>query len=542
MMHTSLSVAWRALGRNTLQTALTMLGMTIGVAAVMTMIALGSGAQTAIEDQVRAAGMNLIVVKAGNYKVKTEDDFGGVVDHQAAWRDDQRSTQKPQSTRQKLSTTQKLATTEDTEDTGEKPVRVVLRVPRVLRGGDFSVANAVWDPRRPAPFRLVMHPEDDPMEKHDHPTASQRLGDTEAGLGAAATLTTADADAIRQIPGVQYVAEGLHENARVAVGAKRWFTRLHGGDVQLPQIRRAWSFPSGRFFTARDQRSAAQVMVVGNVVARKLFGDGDPVGRDVKLWNQTFRVIGVITTTNVLTAPAVGDDQFDAVYVPFTTLHRLLNLTKLNDITITAASTGDVTRIAKQVTNLLRARHKIAESLPDDFTVVTQARQALAKGGLRPEVARAVVGNVEGLEKVTLEQLAKTLERASRTMTALLASIAAVSLLVGGIGIMNIMLLSVTERTREIGIRRAVGARAHDVLVQFLVEAVLLSLVGGIVGITLGFVAAGSLSQLLRWSTSISPAAVAVSFGSAAAVGMFFGWYPARQAARLHPIESLRYE
>src|SRR3989442_5896546 len=542
MMHTSLSVAWRALGRNTLQTALTMLGMTIGVAAVMTMIALGSGAQTAIEDQVRAAGMNLIVVKAGNYKVKTEDDFGGVVDHQAAWRADQRSTQKPQSTRQKLSTTQKLATTEDTEDTGEKPVRVILRVPRVLRSGDVSVANAVWDPRRPAPFRLVMPPEDDPMEKHDHPTASQRLGDTEAGLGAAATLTTADADAIRQIPGVQYVAEGLHENARVAVGAKRWFTRLHGGDVQLPQIRRAWSFPSGRFFTAREQRSAAQVMVVGNVVARKLFGDGDPVGRDVKLWNQTFRVIGVITTTNVLTAPAVGDDQFDAVYVPFTTLDPLLNLTKLNDITITAASTGDVTRIAKQVTNLLRARHKIAESLPDDFTVVTQARQALAKGGLRPEVARAVVGNVEGLEKVTLEQLAKTLERASRTMTALLASIAAVSLLVGGIGIMNIMLLSVTERTREIGIRRAVGARAKDVLLQFLMEATTLSVLGGIVGITLGFVAAGSLPQPLRGSTSTPPAAVAVSFGSAAAVGMFFGWYPARQAARLHPIESLRYE
>src|SRR2546428_4341064 len=145
MMHTSLFVAWRALGRNTLQTALTMLGMTIGVAAVMTMIALGSGAQTAIEDQVRAAGMNLIVVKAGNYKVKTEDDFGGVVDHQAAWRDDQRSTQKPQSTRQKLSTTQKLATTEDTEDTGEKPVRVIPRVPRVLRGGDVSVANRGGD-------------------------------------------------------------------------------------------------------------------------------------------------------------------------------------------------------------------------------------------------------------------------------------------------------------------------------------------------------------------------------------------------------------
>jgi putative ABC transport system permease protein len=507
MTRTSLFVAWRALGRNKLQTLLTMLGMTMGVAAVMTMIALGSGAQTAIEDQVRAAGMNLIVVKAGNYKVKTEDDFGGVVDHQA--------------------------------DARLKP-----RAPLVSYDGarGFSRAYAVWNPDRPARVRLVVHPEDDPMEKHDHPTASQRLGDTEAGLGAAATLTSADAAAIRRIPGVQYVAEGIHENAHVAAGAKRWFTRLHGGDVQLPEIRRAWSFPRGRFFSEREQRSASQMMVLGSIVARKLFGDGDPIGRDVKLWNQTFRVVGVVTSTNVLTAPAVGDDQFDAVYVPFTTVHRLLNLTKLNDITITAASTGEVTRIAKQVADQLRARHRIAESAPDDFTVVTQARQALAKGGMRPEVARAVVGNVEGLEKVTLEQLAKTLERASRTMTALLASIAAVALLVGGIGIMNIMLLSVTERTREIGVRRAVGARAHDVLVQFLVEAMLLSLVGGIAGVALGFVAAGSMSQLLRWSTSISPAGVVLSFGSAAAVGLFFGWYPARQAARLHPIDSLRYE
>jgi putative ABC transport system permease protein len=387
-----------------------------------------------------------------------------------------------------------------------------------------------------------MHPEDDPMEKHDHPRASQRLGDTEAGLGAAATLTSADAEAIRRIAGVQYVAEGIHENAHVEAGTKRWFTRLHGTDVQLPQIRRAWSFADGRFFTPREQRSGAQVMVLGSIVARKLFSDAGAVGRDVKLWNQPFRVVGVVTTTNVLTAPSVGDDQFDAVYVPFTTVHRLLNLTKLNDITITAASTGEVTRIAKEVTALLRARHRIAESMPDDFTVVTQARQALARGGLRPEVARAVVGNVEGLEKVTLEQLAKTLERASRTMTALLAGIAAVSLLVGGIGIMNIMLLSVTERTREIGIRRASGARRRDVLVQFLIEAVLLSLIGGVVGVTLGFAAAGSISQVFHWSTSISPAAVALSFGSAAAVGMFFGWYPARQAARLHPIESLRYE
>jgi ABC-type antimicrobial peptide transport system permease subunit len=230
------------------------------------------------------------------------------------------------------------------------------------------------------------------------------------------------------------------------------------------------------------------------------------------------------------------------VYVPFPTVQRLLNVSKLNDITVTAASTGEVTRLARALTDLLRLRHHIGIKDPDDFTVATQARQALARGGLRPEVARAVVGNVSGLEQVTLEQLAKTLDRASRTMTALLASIAGVSLLVGGIGIMNMMLLSVTERTREIGIRRAVGARASDVLEQFLAEAVTLSLAGGAVGVALGFIASTTISQLLRWSTRVSPGAVLLSFGIAAAVGIFFGWYPARQAARLDPIESLRYE
>jgi len=415
--------------------------------------------------------------------MKTEEDFGGVVDHQARW--------------------------------GATEYRVV-----------------------PAAF----HPENDPMEKHDHPTARQRLGDLEAGLGSAATLTAADADALRRIPGVQYVAEGVHQNAHVIAATRRWFTRLSGSDVQLPLIRRAWSLQHGRFFTAREQRAEAQVVVLGSIAAQRLFGTADPVGQDVRIWNQPFRVIGVVSSTSWVTAPAAGDGQFDAVYVPFTTIHRLLNVTNLNDITITAASTGEVTRIAKDVTALLRARHRIGPAMPDDFTVATQARQALANGGMRPDVARAVVGNVAGLEKVTLEQLAKTLERASRTMTALLASIAGVSLLVGGIGIMNIMLLSVTERTREIGLRRAVGARARDVRRQFVAEAMTLSLVGGCAGVVLGFAASVGIAQLLRWSTNVSAGAVALSFGIAALVGVFFGWYPARQAARLDPIQSLRYE
>jgi putative ABC transport system permease protein len=410
------------------------------------------------------------------------------------------------------------------------------------RGGRDVVRSAVWDPRDRPVVQLVRHPEDDPMEKHDHPTAAQRLGDMEAGLGAAATLTSADADAIRKLDGVQYVAEGVHQNAHVAYGSKRWFTRLHGTDTTLPEIRRAWTFTHGRFFTKREQRDDQQVIVLGIVAAQRLFGDNDPVGAEVKIWNQPFKVIGVVNSTSMLVAPAPGDDQFDAVYVPFTTVHKLLNLSKLNDIEITAASTGDVTRLSKAITELLRVRHNIGVRDPDDFTVATQARQALARGGLRPDVARAVVGNVSGLEKVTLEQLAKTLDRASKTMTALLASIAGVSLLVGGIGIMNIMLLSVTERTHEIGVRRAVGARSKDVLLQFLVEAIALSIAGGLAGVVVGVVASGTISSLLQWSTTISPAAVLLAFGIAAAVGIFFGWYPARQAAKLDPIESLRYE
>jgi putative ABC transport system permease protein len=475
----SIVIAFRALSRNKLQTALTMVGITIGVATVLTMIALGSGAETAIEDQVRAAGMNLIIVTAGNYKTKTQDD-AGAVEEQAAMR---------------------------------------------------------------SPFVLAMfHPEDDPMEKHDHPLASQRLGDSEAGLGAAATLTSGDADAIRKIDGVQYVSEGIHENAHVSYGTKRWFTRLHGDDVSLPMIRRAWTFSHGRFFTKREQSNASQVIVLGSVVAERIFGADDPVGKKVSLYKQEFEVVGVIASSSWLVAASAGDDQFDAVYVPFTTVHRMLNLSKLNDITITTASSGEVTRVSKAVTNVLRERHKISFKDPDDFTVTSQARQALAKGGMRPEVARSVVGNVSGLEKVTLEQLGKTLDRASRTMTALLASVAAVSLLVGGIGIMNIMLLSVTERTREIGIRRAVGARADDVLRQFLVEATTLSIVGGLAGIVIGVIVAGSISKWVQWSVSISPLSVVLSFGIAAAIGIFFGYYPARQASRVAPIDSLRYE
>src|SRR6266545_947731 len=231
-----IAIAFRALRRNRLQTSLTIGGMTIGVAAVLAMIAIGTGAEAAIEDQIRAAGMNLIVVTAGNYKVKATDDFGGgAVEPSAAlrWPD---------------------------EPTVRRDPQVAFRNPKLgFRIPQSAIRNAVWSPDRPPSFRLAFHPEDDPMEKHDHPTARQRLGDSEAGLGSAATLTAADADAIRGIRGVQYVAEGLHQNVHVKTVDKRWFTRLHGTDSELPLIRRAWTIRSGRFFSAGEQSRADQV-------------------------------------------------------------------------------------------------------------------------------------------------------------------------------------------------------------------------------------------------------------------------------------------
>ncbi len=493
-LKTSWIISLKALRRNKLQTALTMIGMTIGVATVLTMIALGSGAQSAIQDQVKAAGMNLIIVKAGNYQLQQERAPDDAIEMGA------------------------LA-----PDTG-------------------GWSDGVYSPEGRHVRSVLFHPEDDPFAVHDHPTSRQRLGDAEAGLGAAATLTIADADAIRKISGVQYVSEGIHENAHVAYGGERWFTRMHGDDVSMPKIKRAWIFTHGGYFSKRQEANSEQVVVLGSIVAEKLFGKDNPVGKTVTMWNQPFKVEGVVSSTNWMVAPAPGDDEFDAVYIPVTTVQKLLNLSKLNDITITTESTGAVTRTSKDITDLLRMRHNIAFKTPDDFQVISQARKALTGGGMQADMQRSVMGNAAGLEKVTLEQLGKTLDRASATMTALLASIATVSLIVGGIGIMNIMLLSVTERTREIGIRRAVGARAQDVLLQFLLESITLSVVGGLLGIAIGFSASLFISRILQWSTHVSLLSVVLSFGISAAVGIFFGYYPAKQASQVLPIASLKYE
>ncbi|MDE1175316.1 MAG: ABC transporter permease [Edaphobacter sp.] len=489
----STSIAWRSLRRNRLQTILTMVGMTIGVATVLTMIGLGAGAQSAIQDQVRAAGMNVIVVTSGNYKMQQQWTSQGEAEEPAAYRPE--------------------------HDKAHIQTMELRSLPRP----QFYL-HYVWQPGTNPTMGLAQR------------------GENAAGLGASDKLTLADADAVTKLQGVQYVSAGVAENELVTAGDRTWFTRLHGEGADLPRIRRSWIFAKGKFFSESDIDQAKPVIVLGSIVSEKLFGKTDPIGKEVLFHKATFKVIGVVGSGSWMVPAAPGDDQFDAVYIPVTTGQHILQRKSLATITISTASTGEVNRVTKAIMVLLRERHQIAPNAAEDFIVSSQARKSLAKGGMRTDIARAVTGNVNNLDKVTLEQLGKTLDRASRTMTALLASIASVSLIVGGIGIMNIMLLSVTERTREIGIRRAVGARSSEVMQQFLMEAVTLSLTGGLLGIVMGIMLSWIITRMIQWSTSISILAVVLSFGISAAVGILFGYYPAREASRVSPMTSLRYE
>jgi putative ABC transport system permease protein len=314
-------------------------------------------------------------------------------------------------------------------------------------------------------------------------------GGVRMGGGAANTLTVEDANAIRnEIPGVQYLAIGVNTRSQVIAGNQNWQTRINGSEADWPAIR-TWVVKYGSFFTHEDT---------------------DPTGQVIRIKNQPFKVIGVMASKGSSTG---GDDQDDSIVIPYTTAQKkLMGIQHIQGITVSAESANDVSAVAERITALLRLRHKILQGDNDDFMVRT------------------------------LEEMAAMRTETTRTMTALLAGIAGVSLLVGGIGIMNIMLVSVTERTREIGLRMAIGARGADVLMQFLVEAVVLSLFGGSIGILLGFGISWGVTEIFTWPTTISTDAVALAFGFSAVIGIFFGFYPATKAAKLDPIEALRFE
>ena len=400
-----LHVAAHSLKRNRMRTVLSVTSLMIGVAAVITIVALGYGARRVVEEQVMSTGTNMIIVSAGSWT------SGGV-----------------------------------------------------------------------------------------------RLG-----MGSSSRLTNADADAIAgQVADVSYVSPGVRTRQQLINGGRNWSANVEGVGADLPLIRH-WRLAGGTFFGRRDVLDAAKVCVIGAATREALFEAHAPaIGENLRIGLQLFRVVGVLSRKG---NSAGGQDQDDAVFVPFTTAQKkLMGAEYLRNILVAARTPDLVGRVAGDIQRLLRVRHAIGAGHPDDFRVRT------------------------------LEEIAALRTRTTRTMTALLSGVAAVSLLVGGIGIMNIMLVSVAERTREIGLRLAVGARARDVHVQFLAEALLLSVSGGLLGIALGFVLARLTTNLLGWPTAIEPATVLAAFGFSAGVGVLFGLYPAMRAARIDPITALHYE
>jgi putative ABC transport system permease protein len=398
-------IALVALRRNKVRSALTTLGVIIGVASVIAMIALSSGARGAIDAQIQATGTNVVYVSAGS--------FG-------------------------------------------------------------------------------------------------RTGAVRQGIGSVQTLTLDDAEALRgQVPTIAHLTPVVRGRVQAITGNENWATSIEGGNEDYVLVRN-WPITSGANFAARDVLTADKVCLLGSIVAQNLFPGEDPVGQVIRIKNLPFRVVGVLASKG---QGPTGQDQDDVIVAPYTTLQKkLLGVTYLTQVVVSATSPEDVEPTAVAMTRVLRERHRIQNPEDDDFTVRT------------------------------VEEMAQTRVQLAQTMTGLLMSVASVSLLVGGIGIMNIMLVSVTERTKEIGLRMAVGARTRDILGQFLTEAVTLSAFGGIVGIVLGVGVSRGLTGVLGWPTQVTPSSVIMAFAFAAAVGIFFGYYPARKAAGLDPIDALRYE
>lgn len=403
----TIKISLRAIRVNKMRSALTMLGIIIGVGAVITMLAVGTGARQRIEEQISGMGSNLLIILPG-------------------------------------------ATTS---------------------------------------------------------------GGARMGAGTQPTLSMGDAEAIqKESPAVQAVAPVLGGVAQVVYGNQNWSTSIVGATPSILEVR-DWRLSEGRPFTDDDVRSATKVCLLGQTVVDNLFGGINPIGQVVRIKKVPFTVVGLLEAKG---QSPMGQDQDDTIFVPVTAAQKKLFGTAfpgmVRIISVKAKSADDLQSAERQITNLLRQRHRIGPGEDDDFTVRN------------------------------LTQMMQVQEQSAKVMALLLGAVASVSLLVGGIGIMNIMLVSVTERTREIGIRMAIGAKTWDIRLQFLIEALILSLIGGAFGIITGISGSELLSMIAGWPTTVSVFSILLAFGFSGVVGIFFGYYPAMKASKLDPIEALRYE
>lgn len=341
---------------------------------------------------------------------------------------------------------------------------------------------------------------------------SQSAGGFRGGMGTQQTLMVEDGEAIlKDSQFTTAMTPMIRAGGHCIYRENDWATMVQGVNVQYPEVR-SWGVATGDFFTEADIKSAARVCLLGQTVAEQLFQGEDPIGKTIRIRNMPFRVIGTMEPKG---SAAWGQDQDDTIIAPWTTIRRVLERSKFNNVNqliFSLRSMDNLPLIKEEVAGILRQRHRITEDEDDDFTIMD------------------------------MTEVTNMITQVSRLMTMLLTVIASISLLVGGIGIMNIMLVAVTERTREIGLRLALGARRHDIMMQFLIESVVLSGVGGMIGIGLGITAANILASANNWPVLISAMAVLTALTFSAGVGIFFGFYPAWRAARLNPIESLRRE
>ena len=335
-------------------------------------------------------------------------------------------------------------------------------------------------------------------------------GGVRTGSGGVNTLVDGDAKAMmRELSAVAFASPALRRPEQVVAGNLNWLTLTQGVAPEFQQIR-DWQIAEGRFLHDGDVESAAKVAVVGETVVNQLFGNDDPIDAVIRIRNIPFRVVGVLAPKG---QTSQGTDQDDTIIIPYTTMQkRLMRITFVQSIVASAINAERLPEAQAQITALLRQRHRIGPDREDDFYIRN------------------------------LSDIAEAASTSARVMAVLLGTVASISLLVGGIGIMNIMLVSVTERTREIGIRMAVGARRKDIMLQFLVEAVVMAATGGCIGILLGIGSSEILNDWAQWPTHISTSIIAVAFFFSGAVGVFFGFYPAKKAASLDPIDALRYE